>query len=540
MSAQNAKGESDPSKPGPEPRGFDGRRCAAERAALTRLHQASGPGAVNIEAYTGAAATDKGVAAAARTARPPAPEVAGPVLRRLGAAAKLAAEAEEGLTAEFGDGGMPAEAAAAAMALPESDVIAAGEQAEGVARLLHVWDVISESEAAGAAAVTGSAYAACAAADPGTAAVLASLPSVREAISGLAQGQPEQPVHRKALELLLLSALPPLQVEREARGRQAALDALRREAEERRKMEEAEAERKRKEEEEEARRRAEAEAAARLAAEEAERLRLAEEKAVRERAAAVAETDRLQKENEEAARAWLREVEQRSAEVRQRIEAGALGSSVPEIEASLRELREGYRAGTWAEWDRRRDEVGKGRLVVEARRVAEGREESEWDPSDGALSGAWSEVGAADDAFEAALETRRAQLEEAERRREEEERRRAEEAAEAAARREATRREAEGRTSRVVRGERAAQERRTGADRAAGQAMAAAQVGARAAAAAEAQAARAEAVAAWAAEDAMSVFKYENERREDEARHAAAKAEAEATIAKVRLFRNES
>jgi hypothetical protein len=469
---------------------------------------------------------------------------------------------------------MPAGAAAAAMALPESDVAAAGEQAEGVARLLHVWDVIAESEAAGAAAVTGRAYAACAAADPGTAAVLASLPSVREAISKLAQGQPEQPVPREELELLLLSALPPLQVEREARGQQAALDALRRETEERRAREAAEAEerrqreaaeaerrrkeeeeeaerrrreaaaaaeRKRKEEEEEAQRRAEAEAAARraveearLAAEEAERLRLAEERAARERAAAAAETDRLQQENEAAARAWLDEVGRRSAEVRRQVEAGALGSSISEIEASLRELREGYRRGARAEWERRREEVSKGRAGVGARGGAEGRGEAKWDPPEGALSDAWAAVEAADDAFESALAARLAELEEVERRREEEARRCAEEAAEAAARREAARREGEGRASRRARSEKEAQERRARAERAAGQAMGAAKAEARVAATTEAQTARAEAVAAWAAEDATTASAYEKARREDEVMHAAAKAEAEAKIAKVR------
>lgn len=265
VSAENSKGESDQSEPGPQPRLFDRARIEAERDAMEALHDSlASNGPVPIGALVGAVGEDTAVRSAAAAA-PSAPEVAASVMGRLRAAAAMTDEAEAVL-AHQGDG-MGAVAEEASMALSSADLTAAMEQAEAVARLLHVWDVATEADGGGC--ITCAEYAASAAADPAIGRALAALPTLRVAIDQLTQSHAGD-LSRSQLEAALRDALPPLAVEREARMRREAAEGLLRKEEDAKRQAEEEA-RKREEEAaaERARRKAAKEAAAEAAAAEA-------------------------------------------------------------------------------------------------------------------------------------------------------------------------------------------------------------------------------------------------------------------------------
>ncbi|EOD19435.1 hypothetical protein EMIHUDRAFT_208963 [Emiliania huxleyi CCMP1516] len=197
VSAENSKGESDQSEPGPQPRLFDRARIEAERDAMEALHNSlASNGPVPIGALVSAVGEDTAVRSAAAAA-PSAPEVAASVMGRLRAAAAMTDEAEAVL-AHQGDG-MGAVAEEASMALSSADLTAAMEQAEAVARLLHVWDVATEADGGGC--ITCAEYAASAAADPAIGRALAALPTLRVAIDQLTQSHAGDLAVREAARL---------------------------------------------------------------------------------------------------------------------------------------------------------------------------------------------------------------------------------------------------------------------------------------------------------------------------------------------------
>ena len=289
VSAENSKGESDQSEPGPQPRLFDRARIEAERDAMEALHDSlASNGPVPIGGLVGAVGEDTAVRSAAAAA-PSAPEVAASVMGRLRAAAAMTDEAEAVL-AHQGDG-MGAVAEEASMALSSADLTAAMEQAEAVARLLHVWDVATEADGGGC--ITCAEYAASAAADPAIGRALAALPTLRVAIDQLTQSHAGD-LSRSQLEAALRDALPPLAVEREARMRREAAEGLLRKEEDAKRQAE-----------EEARKREEEAAAQRAQEAEAEAAERARRKAAKEAAAEAA-----------AAEAAAREARRREAEGR--------------------------------------------------------------------------------------------------------------------------------------------------------------------------------------------------------------------------------